>query len=173
MEVDNVALNTYELLCDVLDINQSKSIKDTFQIINQKISELRKDHTLKNPLVKDSLSKKELSVLENVNDAMYEDYRLREELFKLRSQATIESFQYSKAKHFKIEDYNTMIKEGQKHPIPSISKLSRAEILSASEDMLLIEKISNIDSSKGTNNSTKKYILEDKPKDRGGRMVGH
>lgn len=101
---------------------------------------------------------------------MFNDYKQRENLFKLRSQATLDTFRYSKAKHFKETDYNNMLKAEESKDLPSIEKLTIPRILSASEDSLQVEKISGGNINKNIDIPTKKYVVVEKPKDRGGRM---
>uniref|UniRef100_A0A0N5BFQ9 Uncharacterized protein n=1 Tax=Strongyloides papillosus TaxID=174720 RepID=A0A0N5BFQ9_STREA len=170
METDSVAQHTYQLLCDIFDLESTTSIKDSFKLINHKLIQYQSDNIIKKPLIKKPLSDKEKQVLVSINNAMFEDYRTREALFKLRSQATLDSFRRSKAKHFKEENYDSLIKEHEAKGLPTIEKLDIFDILSASEDLLQIEKISSGKTSKSNDIATKKYVMEEKPKDRGGRM---
>uniref|UniRef100_A0AC35TZS0 Reverse transcriptase domain-containing protein n=1 Tax=Rhabditophanes sp. KR3021 TaxID=114890 RepID=A0AC35TZS0_9BILA len=168
------SLEAFEELMELFDVTPKAddSVKDIFGEIAKQIALSKEKGALPKPLINEFPSSIERECVNLINNAVYTDFAQREELFKLRSDVTVSSFKYSKTKGLTEKQLDDFLEEDIKlNPFPSIVKLAEGDIYSACDDLLLMTKTCNLHAK---DNRTKNYVMENGPKDRGGRMhAGH
>ncbi|XP_034937141.1 protein FAM98A [Chelonus insularis] len=119
------------------------------------------------PLIFGELSKSQWDKLDQLQNDMREEYKIRREMLLKRLDVTVQSFLWSERIKLKEDQLNECFRKNRDQMIAEPA-VTIAQLLAARDDVAIIEKTSSASVRKNTKSNVTKVIIGDVP-DRGGR----
>ncbi|XP_050425384.1 protein FAM98A [Adelges cooleyi] len=141
-----------------------------FSKIVKKLQELLKTippELIGKPIVRNSFSSKQWEIINNEIELLNEDFTIRRTMLLTRLDVTVQSFQWPDRLKSKIDDLEK-IYQSKLDLIKALPNFTISDVISAREDLAIVEKTSSTLAIQNTNSSVNKVIIGQVP-DRGGR----